>query len=219
MKTLMMAAAISLLMAGTAIAGDPKHGGQQPNGPTYNMPSAQANAAAAAAARSNATANGGNATGGSQSQTVNNNVNGGGNDGWNGGNFPAASAYAPSFAVGDKCQEAISGGVSSWLAGGSAGRVYTLGFCKTFMKADYFRKQGREDMAKLAECDDPEFRRLYKGTTTPCWQDQPKAPTQTSAAPAPVAIQQASAPAYRTTGQCIAAKGVTASECQGLPAN
>jgi hypothetical protein len=144
--------------------------------------------------------NGGNAAGGNASSNPTVNVNNGasasggganssgGNNGggWGGaGTFPASSSYAPSFALASICQEAISGGLSVIWAGGSVGRVYTLQFCKTKMKADYFRSLGRDDMAKAAECKDEDFRSLYKETGTPCREDMSKAELAQPTAPAP----------------------------------
>ena len=47
-------------------------------------------------------------------------------------------------------------------------------FCKGIMKADHFRKLGREDMAKLMECNYDEFRAAYRDAGTPCRQDVPR---------------------------------------------
>jgi hypothetical protein len=87
------------------------------------------------------------------------------------GSYPASAAYAPSFAVGSACQEAFSLGGSIFFAGVSGGRVYTLDFCKAMMKADYFRKNGQDDVARASECKFAEFRALYKETGKPCRED------------------------------------------------
>lgn len=114
-------------------------------------------------------------TGGSQSQgqntTVNNNNGNGG--GWNGGpgQWPASSAYAPSFALGSMCQESTSGGISVFWAGVSGGGVRTMEFCVVKMKADHFRALGNESMAKAMECANSELRAAYKATGAPCPAD------------------------------------------------
>lgn len=208
MRTFLTAIAISSIALSPAWANPPpppSHNNPPPNngGSTNNAKAdAAAIAAAAAAARANARATGGNAAGGAGgnaaggaggsastapiSVTNNNqgagansgNGNGAGN-GWQGTQFPASTATAPSFAIG-QCQYAISGGLQVLIFGASGGGAGLYEFCQAMIKADHFRKLGREDMAKIVECNYGEFRTAYRDAGTPCRADVPKAEQATT---------------------------------------
>lgn len=146
---------------------------------------------------------GGNAGGGnsSQGQELNNSGAGSNSNNYQQSGIPASTATAPSFAIG-QCQWAISGGAQFFGFGASGGTAGLYEFCKGMMKAEHFRKIGREDMAKLMECNYGDFREAYQMAGTPCRQDVPKnqqastpivqpvgwvAPTQAAVIPTPAA--------------------------------
>lgn len=217
--------AIAVIMA----AASAQAGGYEPPPkytptPTTNNAKADAAAFAAAAAYAKSIANGGaggaggNGTGGN----VDNRGSGSNSNNYTQAGIPVSSAVAPSFAIG-QCQWAVSGGASFFGFGGSAGGAGLYEFCKGMMQADHFRRIGREDMAKLMECNFDNFRAAYRDAGTPCRQDVPKdqlattpivqSGTMAQAAPAFVG------PKFPTIGACIRQVGVAnAASCQGLPA-
>lgn len=185
---------VNVALAGFAFLALPAVAGATnppPNNPPNQQTQGQAQGQQQRQGQGQAQGQGQTQTGGSPSATANNSntINNNGGGGWGGGpgTFPAASAYAPSYAIGSMCQEAFSIGAQAFFFGVSGGRVYTLEFCKTKMRADHFREQGRPDMAKATECKDADFRALYKETGTPCREDMPK---ETIAQPTSVAPQQ-----------------------------
>lgn len=136
--------------------------------------------------------------------TVNNNVsagnntgNGNGTNGYGYPQFPASTATAPSYAIGE-CQFAVSGGAQAFLFGASAGGAGMYEFCKTIRKADYFRKQGLLAQAKALECKYDEFRDAHRQAGAPCREDMTKEQLAQ-----PAATQQAPI-AGETRGQCYA---------------
>lgn len=161
---------------------------------------------------------GGNGTGGN----VDNRGSGANSNNYTQAGIPVSSAVAPSFAIG-QCQWAVSGGASFFGFGGSAGGAGLYEFCKGMMQADHFRRIGREDMAKLMECNFDNFRAAYRDAGTPCRQDVPKEQLATTPIVQSGTMAQA-APAFvgrtfPTIGACIRQVGVAnAAQCQGLPA-
>lgn len=230
--------AIAVIMA----AASAQAGGYEPP-PKYtpaptptNNAKADAAAFAAAAAYAKSIANGGaggaggagggggNATGGNGTGgNVDNRGSGSNSNNYTQAGIPVSSAVAPSFAIG-QCQWAVSGGASFFGFGGSAGGAGLYEFCKGMMQADHFRRIGREDMAKLMECNFDNFRAAYRDAGTPCRQDVPKdqlatTPIVQSGTMAQAAPAFIGSPKFPTIGACIRQVGIAnAASCQGLPA-
>lgn len=236
LKIITATAALAVIMASPAWAthpGDPPAptppGQIQGQGQSQNQ---AAIAAALAAAKAKATATSASTSGGgaggagglggvgnggnqSQGQQLNNNGAGANSNNYTQAGIPVASSTAPSFAIG-QCQWAVSGGAQFFGFGGSGGGAGLYEFCKGMMKADHFRKIGREDMAKLMECGYDDFRQAYKDAGTPCRSDVPKDQLAITpvvqpvgfVAPASGPVTTASvAPVYGTTPQCFDAAG------------
>ncbi len=88
--------------------------------------------------------------------------------------YPASSATAPSFSIG-QCQWAISVGGQALLFGASFGTAGMYEFCKPIMKAKHFYEIGKPHVAKNLECNYSEFREAYRMAGEPCRNDMSKA--------------------------------------------